>query len=622
MKNKVIGIIIAGMFLLTIFSNVPVSSLNNNEAMESGSIAEKKKWTFMIYEDEDFPNPIKYDVFLRLGIDFAKVSNARSGKNLNVIILRDTFHKPGKLWYVNERGGRRLLENLGEVDMGEYETLRDFVAYCKENFPAEHYFLDIFNHGAGWIGACVDETNNNDWLTMKEIRRALTEVGGVDIISFITPCLMATVESVYELRNCAEVYIGKQPIAYFSFQVVGPLCDLLNKEYYLSNIDIGKKTIDFYKDKVDVFPWSVFTGKALSAMRTDEVTDLVGVINNLSIILTNNITEYIDDIRSVVAKTEAFPTKRSGASDEYKARAHPEMVYIDIYDFVNNYLKLDGVNETLRGCLQEVMECINKTVIAENHTNDHPEAHGLNIYFPDVLLRNIPEDDYTNSGLDFIDNTSWDEFLIKYHSFYATVDDDGNTGYTNIQEAIDNSSDSYVVYIKNGVYHENIVVSRSITLVGESKDATIIDGGQSGDVVTITADSARLFFLGIKNSSDRDAGVFICGNSTIMMECNISNNHIGIYLASSVNNELLENRINNNYLGIYLNRSNDNKFSDNYLENNKIDARFLDSSKNNWKNIYLDHPNRHINLILGFKTINIGKYISFKLPLINLNLAS
>lgn len=613
--KKIMAIVITSIFLLTSFSAISVSGLNNIETIKSGSLVEKKKWTFMMYEDYDFYCE-DYKSYKEI-LDFAKLSGVKSGKNLNVILLKDSFYYPGKILSVNRFGGKKLLKNLNETNMGDYETLKDFIIYCKENFPAERYFLDIFDHGGGWMGACEDDTDR-DWLTMKEIKRALVESGGVDIVSFIVPCLMSAVESVYELRDCVEVYIGKQPNAGSPLHVVGPLCDLLNKEYYLSNIDIGKKAIDFFKEKVDVFPWSKFTGKTLSAMRTDEVTDLVKVINNLSIILKNNINEYIDDIRKINAKTESFPTRRAEAPEWYQARSIPELRHIDLYDFAKNCLEINGINETLRNCLYEVMDGVNKTVIAENHTDDHPEAHGLGIYFPDVLLRNVPVDDYINSGLDFIDNTSWDEFLLAYHDFYATVDDDGGADFKSIQDAIDNSSDGDVVYVKNGVYYENVVISKSITLVGESQGTTIIDGGQNGDVVTITADKTMLFHLGVRNSGGNGAaGVCIRANSTIMRTCNISNNYLGIYIDDSSNNEMISNNINSNYLGIYLKCSNKNEFNHNYLEDNKIDVSFSDSFYNDWKNIYLDHLDRRINIIFGFMTV--GK---IPIPCINLNLVA
>ena len=41
--------------------------------------------------------------------------------------------------------------------MSDGATLKQFLAYCRENYPAEHYVLEICNHGGGPLrGCCVD----------------------------------------------------------------------------------------------------------------------------------------------------------------------------------------------------------------------------------------------------------------------------------------------------------------------------------------------------------------------------------------------------------------------------------------------------------------------------------
>ena len=146
-------------------------------------------WTVLFYDDADFPNA--YDPFM----DFN--SGAYSAPNLNVLILRDSKNKEAGLYSVNEHGGATLLEEWGEVNMGGAATLRDFVAYGKAHFPADRYLLAVYDHGAGYYGSCLDITNSG-WLLMKDMRTALTEAGGVDILAFTAPCLMGAVESAYE----------------------------------------------------------------------------------------------------------------------------------------------------------------------------------------------------------------------------------------------------------------------------------------------------------------------------------------------------------------------------------------------------------------------------------------
>ena len=80
------------------------------------------------------------------------------------------------------------------------------------------------------------------------------------------------------------------------------------------------------------------------------------------------------------------------------------------------------------------------------------------------------------------------------------VDDDGSEEFTSIQEAINASSNADTVFVKNGTYIENIVINKSIKLVGESKEGTIIDPL----TVIVEADEVDISNLGfhpIKNNT-------------------------------------------------------------------------------------------------------------------------
>jgi hypothetical protein len=56
------------------------------------------------------------------------------------------------------------------------------------------------------------------------------------------------------------------------------------------------------------------------------------------------------------------------------------------------------------------------------------------------------------------------------------TDDPENKTWTTVQKAIDNLSSLDVLYIKNGTYSENIVINKSITIIGESKNNVTIKG--------------------------------------------------------------------------------------------------------------------------------------------------
>ena len=59
------------------------------------------------------------------------------------------------------------------------------------------------------------------------------------------------------------------------------------------------------------------------------------------------------------------------------------------------------------------------------------------------------------------------------HTWY--VDDDGGVDFTEIQDAINVAEDGDTVYVYSGIYKENLLLDKSIILIGEHKNTTIIE---------------------------------------------------------------------------------------------------------------------------------------------------
>lgn len=76
----------------------------------------------------------------------------------------------------------------------------------------------------------------------------------------------------------------------------------------------------------------------------------------------------------------------------------------------------------------------------------------------------------------------------------------GPGNYTSIQDAIDNASNGDAVFVFSGTYYENVVVDKSINLVGEDRNLTVIDGGGKDKVVNISADGVTISGFNIRNS--------------------------------------------------------------------------------------------------------------------------
>jgi len=103
------------------------------------------------------------------------------------------------------------------------------------------------------------------------------------------------------------------------------------------------------------------------------------------------------------------------------------------------------------------------------------------------------------------------------------VNASGGGDYTHIQWAVDNASEGDTVYVEAGAYEENIEVNKTLSLIGDGRDNTIIDGGNEGTVLSITADGVSLTGFKIINSEvdDEGAGWIIYGGIILSNVINV-----------------------------------------------------------------------------------------------------
>ena len=387
MKKTIISIFVC---ILLISTTIVIAEKNTENSLQNIN-NETKKWTFMFYDDADF-----YRAYDPLGISFSEATH--SGENVDVVVLQDKEYGPATMWYIDENHHLEKLEDMGEVNMGNSSTLKNFVEYCKNKYPAERYILAMYDHGMGWGGACIDGFSNNDYLTMDEMQKALTESGGVDILCFTAPCYMGALECVYELKDCVEVYVGSEEKSGYTVwhEPIASLCETLHENPDISNIALGEKIIQWIEEDAKTDMWdSLLT---MSAIRTDKIEDLVISIDELSIYLNENFNDTIDNIRKARRKTKEIGRHRQS---------------IDFLDFIQKYDKIER-DPIISQHLQNITDAFNEAVIKECHRFWHRKTNGLSIYLPMTTLLYGYAPQYHNIGLDFPHDTHWDEFLVKY----------------------------------------------------------------------------------------------------------------------------------------------------------------------------------------------------------------
>jgi parallel beta-helix repeat protein len=137
------------------------------------------------------------------------------------------------------------------------------------------------------------------------------------------------------------------------------------------------------------------------------------------------------------------------------------------------------------------------------------------------------------------------------NTFY--VGGSGSNNYTKIQEAINDSNDGDTVFVYNdsSPYFENIIINKKISLIGEDKNTTIIDGSNGEDVGEVTADLVNISGFTIRGGH---IGISISSNNNLLTDTMLSNNGCGISLEYwSDRNTIMGNTITlNKGRGIFL----------------------------------------------------------------------
>lgn len=195
--------------------------------------------------------------------------------------------------------------------------------------------------------------------------------------------------------------------------------------------------------------------------------------------------------------------------------------------------------------------------------------------------------------LDFVWNTSGVEIgsylmsamtshlgepLMSYADGYVQILPIGNVNtkqaYSAIQEAINNASEGDTIVVTSGTYYEQVVVNKTVSVIGKNKSTTIIDGNEKGiPIFSVTASHVRISGFTIQRAAqfgEWGTGIYISSSFN-----SIDNNIIswnwpgsGIYLTNSSNNMIATNTISNNHDGVSLQLSSNNTINNNIISNN------------------------------------------------------
>ena len=184
-----------------------------------------------------------------------------------------------------------------------------------------------------------------------------------------------------------------------------------------------------------------------------------------------------------------------------------------------------------------------------------------------------------------IDSANQDNYPLV-HPWSSLPVHNMNTGlsYAKIQEAIDANEtlNGHTIFAEAGTYYENVVVNKTVTLIGESRKCTVIDGNKTAEAVTIVSSYTSLSGFTVQSSDPLIVAMRVENvTHVIVVDNTITNSFLGLILSRSSSNTIAHNNISGNTFRNSFANSSDNILTDNTIDGLSIWASFNNTLESN-----------------------------------------
>ncbi|CAD5956151.1 clostripain-related cysteine peptidase [Planktothrix agardhii] len=414
-------------------------SLNAPETASVNPGTSTDQWTIMVYIAGD-------NNLAEAGLDdINEMESIGLPDNVNVVVQYDGDpNYVSSDWADTRRGVIQQdfntstissnLTSLGELNMGDPQTLTDFIQWGKNNYAAQNYAVVVWDHGGGRSGVAWDDTSNSANLSVNELTTAISNAGLGDSLQVLglDACLMALTEQTYDLKNLTDVFVGSQKTEPGDgWDYAGWFQRLADGGGRLNAEQMGGAIVDSYGE-------FYHNSETQSAIRTSALDNVKAKLDAF-VDATANATE--SDWQAITqARSEATVFE---VSDERDLGSFMQAI--------DN--RLDG---PIGGAARQVIEAVNAAVIDQV---DYSGASGLSIYLPPVNGSGY-QSTYNGDNYSFAADTKWTQFLTAFTNRDRAVASDRNQRITpdyaettdlsgNITGNQNNNSASVAYYLGN-----------------------------------------------------------------------------------------------------------------------------------------------------------------------------
>ncbi len=424
--------------------SAPASDPGETNPVNPAVQGEPGTWLVMLYQNAD-DEILEEDIF----IDLNEAEIVGSTDAVTIVSQIDRYDGAyegdgdwvsTKRYFVNqdddlETINSEELEDLGEMDSGDSNTLVEFATWAINTYPADNYVLILSDHGAGWSGGWNDDSpNEGSSFKMQDIDDALGQIitdTGIDAFELVgfDACLMGQLEVMSGITPHARYAVGSEETepslgwAYASFLTA------LNENTAMSGGDLGKIIVDGYLSQdfriTDDTARNIFAGGDFSAESV--AADLIqgSTLSVVDLATVQNLNAAINELAVALTEVDQNQVAEARAyAQSYESVFGDDVPpsFIDLGHFVDLLLS-NNDDPNVTQAAENVKSALAQTVTAEMHGDERPGSSGLTIYFPNSELYDGTFGDSPSYGIQysafvgrFATASLWDDFLTFHYT--------------------------------------------------------------------------------------------------------------------------------------------------------------------------------------------------------------
>lgn len=523
---------------------------------EEHPVAPERSWNFLVYMSAD--NDLE-----GFGLaDINEMERVGSTDEVNVLVLFDRSPSlQGELDLVNglwagtklfrivkDAAGSNgivseLVHDYGELEMGDPETLSDFIRFCDLYFPAEKTALVLWNHGSGVFPRSLEgvsaggqdsraiaydfSTNpvnpEDPWsaLMTDEVRTALAAARPagprLEVID-MDACMMQTVEVAYEWSEEAEYLAGSQENVPGNGNDYEAVLEYLTADPGTDGEAFAREFVDLYHTEYDPYYGldTTYSAISLAALRDGADGGFMSAFSDFSAELQTAAAESSSSLSFGPGEVRPIDEIilswwRSTSFDFF------DYEYVDIVSFIDWVIEYCGASElaaaasALRGTILD--ESGSGLVVHHLETGlyagtEYP-AYGVSVLFPSpeawqnyndtIWTQRNGEDQY--EALRFPAATGWAAFIREFTEFFTP--DTGKLENTSWSLSPEGAGADVTVTFNDNFVLEFGGYSGSWSMIGNAMAGLYSDGfGTVHDLYgVLSADGEALIHVTVSGSS-------------------------------------------------------------------------------------------------------------------------